>query len=55
MDDLEFLYSRKGNVSRIFEACKAFHRPEKQDRSLSTKDQNIGNHRYIGTWILRIY
>ena len=23
MDYLEFLYSRKGNVSRIFEVCKA--------------------------------
>ena len=34
MDYLEFLYSGKGNVSRIFEVCKAFHRPEKQDRSL---------------------
>ena len=34
MDYLEFLYSRKGNVSRIFEVCKAFHRPEKQDKSL---------------------
>ena len=29
MDCLEFLYSRKGNVSRIFEVCKAFHRAEK--------------------------
>ena len=29
MDYLEFLYSEKGNVSRIFEVCKAFRRPEK--------------------------
>ena len=29
MDYLDFLYSGKGNVSRIFEVCKAFHRPEK--------------------------
>ena len=29
MDYLEFLYSGKGNVSQIFEVCKAFHRPEK--------------------------
>ena len=36
MDYLEFLYSGKGNVSQIFEVCKAFHRPEKQDRSLTT-------------------
>ena len=26
---LEFLYSGKGIVSRIFEVCKAFHRPKK--------------------------
>ena len=25
MDYLEFLYFGKGNVSRIFEMCKAFH------------------------------
>ena len=25
MDYLEFLYSGKGNVSRIFEVCKDFH------------------------------
>ena len=35
MDYLAFLYSWKGNVSRIFEVCKAFHRPKKQDRSLT--------------------
>ena len=35
MDYLEFLYYGKGNVSRIFEECKAFHRLEKQDRSLT--------------------
>ena len=35
MDYLEFLYFGKGNVSRIFEVCKAFHRPEKQDRFLT--------------------
>ena len=34
MDYLEFLYSGKGNVSRIFEVCKTFHRLEKQDKSL---------------------
>ena len=34
MDYLEFLYFGKGNVSRMFEMCKAFYRPEKQDRSL---------------------
>ena len=36
MDYLEFLYSWKGKVSRIFEVCKAFHQPEKQDMSLTT-------------------
>ena len=35
MDYLEFLYSKKGNVSQIFEVCKAFHQPEKQDKSLT--------------------
>ena len=25
MDHLEFLYSGKGNVSQIFDVCKAFH------------------------------
>ena len=35
MDYLEFLYSGKGNVSQIFDVCKAFHRLEKQDRSLT--------------------
>ena len=35
MDYLEFLYFGKGKVSRIFEVCKVFHRPEKQDKSLT--------------------
>ena len=35
MDYLEFLYYGKGNVSRIFKVCKAFHQPEKHDRSLT--------------------
>ena len=35
MDYLEFMYSGKGNVSRIFEVCEAFHRLEKQDKSLT--------------------
>ena len=35
MDYLEFLYSGKVNVSEIFEVCKAFHRLEKQDKSLT--------------------
>ena len=35
MDCLEFLYSGKGNVSQIFQVCKAFHRPGKHDKSLT--------------------
>ena len=31
MDYLEFAFSGKGNVSRIFDVCKAFYRLEKQD------------------------
>ena len=29
------MYSRKGNISRIFDVCRAFHRSEKQDRSIT--------------------
>ena len=35
MDYLEFVFSRKGNVSRIFDVCKTFYRLEKQDQSLT--------------------
>ena len=35
MDYLEFVFSGKGNVSRIFDVCKAFYRLEKQDQSLT--------------------
>ena len=35
MDYLEFAYSRKGNISRIFDVCQAFYRSEKQNRSLT--------------------
>ena len=34
MDCLEFVYSGKGNISRIFDVCRAFYRSEKQHRSL---------------------
>ena len=34
MDYLEFVFSGKGNIFRIFNACQAFYRSEKQDRSL---------------------
>ena len=34
MDYLDFLYSRKGNISRIFYVRKTFYRSEKQDQSL---------------------
>lgn len=36
MDYLEYLYSGKGNVSRTYEVCKAFYRPEKEAKSLTT-------------------
>ena len=35
IDYLEFVFSEKGNVSRIFDVCKAFYRSEKQDQSLT--------------------
>ena len=35
MDYLEFVFFGKGNVSRIFDVCKAFYRSEKQDQSLT--------------------
>ena len=34
MDYLEFVYSGKGNISLIFDVCRAFYHSEKQDRSL---------------------
>ena len=34
MDYLEFVFSGMGNVSCIFDVCKAFYRSEKQDQSL---------------------
>ncbi|KAL5810382.1 hypothetical protein ACOSQ3_027084 [Xanthoceras sorbifolium] len=35
MGYLDFLYSGKGNLSRMYEVCKAFYRAEKQDQSLT--------------------
>ena len=35
MDYLEFVYSDKGNISRMFDVYRAFYRTEKQDRSLT--------------------
>ena len=35
IDYSEFVFSEKGNVSRIFDVCKAFYRSEKQDQSLT--------------------
>ena len=35
MSYLEFLYSGKGNISRIYDVCKAFYRADKGDRSLT--------------------
>ena len=34
MEYLEFVYYGKGNISRIFDVCRAFYHTEKQDRSL---------------------
>ena len=34
MDYLEFVYSGKGNISRIFDVCQAFYHSKKQDQSL---------------------
>ena len=35
MDYLEFVYSGKGNISHIFDVCRAFYHYEKQDRLLA--------------------
>ena len=35
MDYLEFVYSGKGNIYRMFDVCRAFYRTEKQDQSLT--------------------
>ena len=34
MNDLEFVYSGKGNISSMFDVCRAFYRTKKQERSL---------------------
>ena len=36
MDYLDFLCSGNGNISHIYEVCKAFYCAEKQDRTLTT-------------------
>lgn len=36
MDYLEYLYSGKGNLCRIYEVCKAFYHSEKEAKSLTT-------------------
>ena len=35
MEYLEFVYLGKGNISRIFDVCRAFYRTEKEDQSLT--------------------
>ena len=35
MDYLEFVYSGKGSISRIFDVCRAFYCCEMQDRLLT--------------------
>ena len=34
MEYLEFLFSGKGNISRIYEVCKAFFNPQKQEQEV---------------------
>ena len=41
MEYLEFLYSRKGNISHIYEVCKGFYRAEQQDQFLQTYFMNF--------------
>ena len=36
MEYLDFLYSGRGNLSRIYEVCKACYRAEKQDRTITS-------------------
>nr|XP_016476592.1 PREDICTED: uncharacterized protein LOC107798136 [Nicotiana tabacum] len=36
MDYLDFLYSGKGNLSRMYDVCQTFYHPSMQDRSLTT-------------------
>ena len=35
MEYVEFLYSGKGNLTRMFDVCKAFYRAEKRDQNLT--------------------
>ena len=35
MEYLEFVYSDKGNISRMFDVCRVFYHTKKQDRSLT--------------------
>ena len=35
MEYLEFVYSVKGNISRMFDVCTVFYRIDKQDRSFT--------------------
>ncbi|KAK2966383.1 hypothetical protein RJ640_021527, partial [Escallonia rubra] len=35
MDYLEFLYSGKANIPRIYDVCRAFYRPEKETKTLT--------------------
>ena len=41
MEYLEFLYSGKGNLSRVYEVCKQFYRPEQNDQSLQSYFMNF--------------
>lgn len=41
MEYLEFLFSGKGNLSRIYEVCRSFYRTEQQDQSLQAYFMNF--------------
>lgn len=43
MDYLEFLYSGKGNISRIYDVCKKFYRVEKGDKTLAAYFMDFKN------------
>lgn len=36
MNYLEFLHSDKGNMSRMYDICKAFYRAKKKAKSITT-------------------
>ena len=51
MDYLEFVYSGKGNISRIFDVCRAFYRSEKKDRSLTEFFMDYKRHEELNMFL----